>query len=277
MLEIGKFQKLQVLEKGAYGVILDGDDQGRLLLPLKECPADTEHGDQLEVFVYLDSEGDPVPTLRRPAAQLGQVAWLKVVSVSNVGAFVDWGLTKDLFVPYAEQQHKLIEGRHTLVKVYMDNQGRLAGSTRVDHWIKDDAQGFKQGDKVSLIIADRTELGFKAIVNHEYWGLLYSNELYQKVNKGQEINGYVKQAREDGRLDLTLSKPGFSKDRIQSVTDAILSALEDNNGFITLTDKSPPPEIYAAFGVSKKVFKQAVGSLYKQRLISLEATGIRKN
>ncbi|MEP4148429.1 MAG: S1-like domain-containing RNA-binding protein [Halioglobus sp.] len=277
MLEVGKFQKLQILEKGAYGVILDGQDQGRLLLPLIQCPEDANPADELEVFVYLDSEGDPVPTTYRPAAELGQVAWLKIVSVSNIGAFADWGLNKDLFIPFAEQQHKLIEGRQALVKIYLDNQGRLAGSTRVDHWIKDDAAGFKRGEKVSLMIADRTELGFKAIVNHEYWGLLYSNELYQKVSKGQQIEGYVKQVREDGRLDLTLSKPGFSKDRIQGVTDAILAALEDNNGFITLTDKSPPPEIYAAFGVSKKVFKQAVGSLFKQRLITLEKTGIRKN
>ena len=142
--------------------------------------------------------------------------------------------------------------------------------------LKDDAQGFKRGDKVKLIIADRTELGFKAIVNHQYWGLLYSNELFQKVRKGQQIEGYIKQARDDGRLDLTLTKPGFSKDRIKNVNDAILAALEDNDGFITVTDKSPPEEISAAFGVSKKVFKQAVGSLYKQRLISLEKSGIRK-
>ncbi len=277
MLKIGKYQKLQMLEKGAYGVILDGKDRGRLLLPLNQCPDNAAPGDELEVFVYLDSEGDPVPTTHRPAAELGQVAWLEVVSLSTVGAFVNWGLSKDLFIPFAEQQHKLTEGRHTLVKIYLDNQGRLAGSTRVDHWIKDDAQGFKRGDKVKLIIADRTELGFKAIVNHQYWGLLYSNELFQKVRKGQQIEGYIKQARDDGRLDLTLTKPGFSKDRIKNVNDAILAALEDNDGFITVTDKSPPEEISAAFGVSKKVFKQAVGSLYKQRLISLEKSGIRKN
>ncbi|MEH6585885.1 MAG: S1-like domain-containing RNA-binding protein [Halioglobus sp.] len=277
MLQIGKLQTLEVLETGIHGAILDGSDRGRLVLPINQCPQSVAAGDMLEVFIYLDAEGDPVPTTRPPGAQLGEVAWLEVVSISNIGAFVDWGLAKDLFIPFAEQQHKLTEGRFTLVKVYLDNQGRLAGTTRMDHWIQDDAQGLKSGDKVSLMIADRTEMGFKAIVNNEYWGLLYSNEVYQKIRKGQQIDGYIKQLRDDGKLDLTLNKPGFSKDKIQSVTDAILESLQSNDGFIAITDKSPPPEIYAAFGVSKKIFKQAVGALYKQRLISLESTGIRKN
>ena len=275
MLQIGKRQTLRVLEKGAYGLILDGMDRGRLVLSLRDSPENLSPGDDIEVFIYIDSEGDPVPTIQQPAAELGQVAWLEVVTVNNLGAFVDWGLSKDLFIPFAEQQHKLSQGRKTLVKVYLDNQGRLTGSTRIDHWIKDDAQGFSVGEKVQLTIADKTELGFKAIVNHQYWGLLYSNELYQKVRKGQEVDGYIKRVREDGRLDLSLQKPGFSKDKIQTVSDEILSQLRDSNGFLPMTDKSPPPEIYAAFGVSKKVFKQAVGALYKQRQITLEKNGIR--
>ena len=275
VLNIGRYNKLQVLEVGTYGAILDGGLQRRLLLGLLQCPEGIAAGDRLEVFVYLDSQGDPVPTTRKPAAELGQVAWLEVVSTNDLGAFVDWGLPKDLFIPFAEQQHKLIKGRNALVKIYMDNQGRLAGSTRIDHWIKDEPQDLKQGEKVSLIISDKTELGFKAIINHECWGLLYSNELYTRIRKGQQMDGYVKQIREDGKVDLTLSQPGFSKDKIGGVTEMILASLEQNDGFLGMTDKSPPTEIYAAFGVSKKVFKQAIGALYKQRRITLEKEGVR--
>ncbi|MFT4519409.1 MAG: putative RNA-binding protein (virulence factor B family) [Halioglobus sp.] len=275
MLDVGQFNQLTVLEKGTHGAILDGGDAGRLLLPLSECPKTVAPGDQLNVFVYLDALRDAVPTTRQPAAQLGQVAWLEVVDVTDKGAFVDWGLPKDLFIPFGEQQHPLKKAHHTLVKVYLDNVGRLAGSTRIDHWINDDPRGLKLGEKVSLIVADQTELGFKAVINHECWGLLYANELYRRVKKGQSLDGYVKRIRDDGKVDLSLSPIGFSKDKIESVTDAILASLEKNDGFLALTDKSPPPEIYAAFGVSKKVFKQATGALYKQRRITFESAGIR--
>lgn len=275
MIDIGHFNQLKVLETGAHSAILDGDDRGRLLLPLSQCPEGLAPGEDIEVFIYLDAQGDPVPTTRRPAAELGQVGWLEIVDVTSHGAFADWGLPKDLFIPFAEQQHTLSKGRHTLVRVYQDNQGRLAGSTRVDHWIKDDARGLKQGQKVSLMIADQTELGYKAIVNHESWGLLYANELYRRVRKGQVLDGYIKRLREDGKVDLSLNQPGFSTGKMDSVSNQILAALQENDGFLALTDKSPPPEIYAAFGVSKKVFKQAVGALYKQRRITLESTGMR--
>jgi uncharacterized protein len=275
MLDIGQFNQLKVLEIGTHGAILDGDDSGGLLLTLQQCPEALAPGDDLEVFIYLDAEGDPVPTTRRPTALLGQVAWLEVVDVNSLGAFVDWGLPKDLFIPFAEQQHTLGKGSHTLVWVYQDNQGRPTGSTRIDHWIKDDSRGLKEGEKVSLVIADKTELGFKAVINHTYWGLLYGNELYRTIRKGLAIDGYIKRIREDGKIDLSLDQAGFSKDKIEIVTNAILASLRENDGFLAFTDKSPPPEIYAAFGVSKKVFKQAIGALYKQRRIALEGTGIR--
>jgi predicted RNA-binding protein (virulence factor B family) len=275
MCDIGRFNELKVLEVGHYGVILDGGKTGRLTLSLKQCPASPTPGDIINAFIYLDTQGDPVPTTLRPAAELGQVAWLEVVEVNNLGAFADWGLTKDLFIPFAEQQYPLKKGGHTLVRVYLDNQGRLAGSTRIDHWIDDSSTSLKQGERVSLIIADKTELGFKAVINHECWGLLYGNELYRRIRKGQVMDGYIKQIREDGRIDLSVTQPGFSKEKMDGISTVILAALEENDGFLALTDKSPPPEIYAAFGVSKKVFKQAIGALYKQRRISLEDTGIR--
>ena len=275
MLDIGHYNQLTVLDTGAHGVILDGKNRGRLLLPQAQCRQALAAGDSIEVFIYLDAQGDPVPTTRRPAAELGQVAWLKVIEVNELGAFVDWGLPKDLFIPFAEQQHSLRKGGHTLVRVYRDNQGRLAGSTRIDHWIKDAVQGLEHGDKVELLIADKTEMGYKAVINHQYWGLLYSNELYQRVRKGLALEGYISRIRKDGKADLTLNAPGFSRDKMEDISNAILAALNDNDGFLALTDRSPPPEIYALFKVSKKVFKQAIGALYKQRRIALESTGIR--
>ncbi|MDG2045695.1 MAG: S1-like domain-containing RNA-binding protein [Halioglobus sp.] len=275
MLHIGQLNSLNVLEVGTHAAMLDGYQSGRLPLSLQQCPEGLAADDELEVFIYLDAAGNPVPTTLCPAAHLGQVAWLEVVEANDLGAFAHWGLPKDLFIPFAEQKYALNKGAYTLVRVYQDNKGRLAGSTRLDYWISDDSQGLHQGDKVSLIIGDKTELGFKAIINHTCWGLLYENELHRKIRKGLIIDGYIKQVRTDGKVDLTLDQPGFSTDKIDIVSSAILASLKDNDGFIGLTDKSPPPEIYTAFRVSKKVFKQAVGALYKQRRITLEASGIR--
>ncbi len=273
--EIGRFHSLEILELGAHSAILDGGDWGRLSIDRRLCPDTVRPGDSLEVFSYLNSSGQPAVTTEKPAAQLGEVAWVEVVEVNDLGAFVDWGLPRDLFVPFAEQQHLLKKGGHTLVMVYLDNQGRLTGSTRVDHWIDDSSAALSQGQKVSLIVAERTELGYKAIINHQCWGLLYSNELYQRVRKGQVLTGFVQRIRSDGRIDLSLNQPGFNKTKIDRVSAKILERLEDNDGFLPLTDKSPPREIYAVFGVSKKVFKQAIGALYKQRIITLDADGIR--
>jgi len=211
---------------------------------------------------------------QQPLAQPGQVAWMEIVTVNQLGAFAAWGLPKDLFIPFAEQQHALRKGQHALVRVYQDNQNRFAGSTRIDHWIKDDASGLSAGEQVSLVIADRTELGFKAIINHHCWGLLHGNELFRTLSTGQVTEGYIKQIRPDNKIDLILDKPGFSKSRIDSLGQRIISQLQASGGHLALTDKSPPEEIYATFGVSKNVFKQAIGALYKQRLISLESTGI---
>ena len=188
---------------------------------------------------------------------------------------MDWGLSKDLFIPFAEQHHPLKPGNLTIVKVYLDNQGRPAGSTRIDHWIEDMATGLKVGEKVSLLVAEQTELGFKAIINHQFWGLLYSNELYRRIRRGQALDGYIQRIRDDGKIDLSLNQPGFNNSKIDGVAQKIVSQLNENSGFLGLTDKSPPPAIYAAFGVSKKVFKQAIGALYKARKITIEAEGIR--
>lgn len=274
MFQPGKFNQLRVTARRSDGLVLDGGKYREVLLA--ENPGDNHYkvGDEINVFVYLNSAGGWAATTRKPRVEMDQVAWLEVVDVSDLGAFADWGLPKDLFIPFAEQQHPLRKGQHTLVKVYLDNQNRIAGSTRIDHWIRDDASGLHVGDRVSLVIADKTELGFKAVINHRSWGLLYANELYRRVRKGQVMDGYIKRVRADDKIDLSLSKPGFDRGKINEVGERILNELQLSGGFLPVTDKSPPPEIYATFGVSKKVFKQALGALYKQRRVSLDASGV---
>ncbi len=269
MIEIGRLNQLEITEIRDTGLVLAAGGARTLFLPIEQVDRQYQPGDTLAVFVFVDAEGNPVATTQRAAAELGQVAWLEIVEVNDLGAFADWGLPKDLFIPFAEQQHTLRKGQYALVRIYTDKQGRLAGSTRIDHWVKDDASDLTAGDTVSLMIADETELGVKAIINHRSWGLLYRNELFRKLRKGQQVTGYIKQVRADDKIDLTLEKPGFSKNRLDNLGQRIIEQLEAGGGQLALTDKSPPDAIYATFGVSKKVFKQALGALYKQRRITL--------
>ncbi|MGZ8224864.1 MAG: CvfB family protein [Methylobacter sp.] len=297
MINIGKINKLKVVKRQGANIYLDSETSGTVLLADKKLPENCQVGDVLEVFVYVDYEipiclsaGEPVvsrsdarqpnlwerhlaATTKTPLAQVGDIAWLKVVSLNYVGAFLDWGLPKDLLVPFSEQHHEMSVGKYYLVKVFLDDKKRIAATTKIDSLISDESVYFKAGQKVSLLIADKTELGVKAIVDNTHWGMLYQNELFQPVTKGQKIEGYIKQVRDDHKIDLTLYQPGYGK--VGSLTDNILVRLQENNGMMMLSDKSPPEAIYAAFGVSKKVFKQAIGALYKKKLISIDKSSIR--
>ncbi len=273
MINIGKINKLNVVKQQGANVYLDDGTSGKVLLADKKLPANCQLGDTLEVFVYVDSEGHLAATTKKPLAEVGDIAWLKVVSLNYVGAFLDWGLPKDLLVPFSEQYHEMEVGRSYLVKVFLDEQSRIAATTKIDKLLSDEALDFEVGQKVSLIIADKSDLGVKAIINNSYWGMLYENELFQAVRKGQKLDGYIKQIREDRKIDLSLHQPGYGK--VVALTDRIIAKLKTNNGVLTLSDKSPPEAIYAAFGVSKKVFKQAIGALYKQQLITIDESGIK--
>ena len=273
MLNIGKINKLNVVKKQGADVYLDNGTSGKVLLADKKMSATCQVGDTLEVFVFVDSEGHLAATTKIPFAQVDDIAWLKVVSLNYVGAFLDWGLPKDLLVPFSEQHHEMEVGRSYLIKVFLDDKNRIAATTKIDRFINDESVDFEVGQKVSLIIAEKTELGFKAIVNNTHWGLLYQNELFQALRKGQKLDGYIKKIRDDQKIDLSLHHPGYGK--VVSLTDNILIKLKENDGVLMLSDKSPPEAIYAAFGVSKKVFKQAIGALYKKKLITLDKNGIR--
>jgi len=273
MLNIGKINKLNIVKKQGADVYLDNGTSGKVLLADKKLRENCQVGDTLDVFVYVDSEGHLAATIKTPLAQVDEIAWLKVVSLNYVGAFLDWGLPKDLLVPFSEQHHEMEVGRSYLVKVFLDDKNRIAATTKIDRFIADESVDFEVGQKVSLIIAEKTELGFKAIVNNTHWGLLYQNELFQPLRKGQKLDGYIKKIRDDLKIDLSLHHPGYGK--VVSLTDNILIRLKENDGVLMLSDKSPPEAIYAAFGVSKKVFKQAIGALYKKKLITLDKNEIR--
>jgi len=262
MINIGKINKLKVVkQQGADVYLADSISGKKVLLADSKLPATCQVDDTLDVFVYVDSEGHLAATAKKPLAEVGDIAWLKVVSLNYVGAFLDWGLPKDLLVPFSEQHHEMEVGRSYLVKVFLDDKNRIAATTKIDKFLSDESVDFEVGQKVSLIIADRSDLGVKAIINNSHWGMLYENELFQPVRKGQKMEGYIKQVREDLKIDLSLHQPGYGK--VVSLTDNIMAKLKANNGVLMLSDKSPPEAIYAAFGVSKKVFKQAIGALYK--------------
>ncbi|NOR71455.1 MAG: GntR family transcriptional regulator [Methylomarinum sp.] len=269
MIEIGKFNKLKIIKQYAKDIHLDGGELGAVLLPATEAPQDYKVGDELNVFVYVGSKDVLQATTRMPHAQVDDIAWLKCVSVSDAGAFLDMGLAKDLLLPYSEQTQKVVEGRSCLVKLFLDDDNRIVASMLLDEFIQEEAFYLKEGEKVDLVIADETDLGRKAIINNEYWGVLYKNEIFQKLRKGQKITGFVKKVREDNRIDLVLQVAKYA-DKVDSVTAKILDKLKSQGGVILVNDKSHPDLIYKTFGVSKKVFKQSIGTLYKKRIILIE-------
>jgi len=274
MLKIGKFNKLKIIRQYAKDIYLDGGDSVEVVLVKADAPRQCNIGDEFNVFVYGDLKEGFQATLQIPFAQVDDVAWLKVKEVNDTGAFLDWGLTKDLLLPYGEQTQKVVVGRSCLVKLFLDESNRIAASMLLDDFIQEEAFYFKQGEKVDLVIADETDLGRKAIVNNEFWGVLYQNEIFQKLRKGQKTTGYIKKVREDNKLDLVLQVAKYG-DKVDTVTEKILAKLESQGGVILINDKSHPDDIYRAFGVSKKVFKQSIGGLYKKRIIAIDKAGIR--
>lgn len=273
MIEIGKINRLTISKKLDNQCYLDGGELGELVL-VDIANAARQIGDNVEVFVYIDGKNQTVATTQKPKAQVDEVAWLKVVSLSHAGAFLDWGLPKDLLLPFSEQKGKLVEGRSCLVRLFLDENNRIAASMLLDDFIQDEAFYYKEGQAVELIIADFTELGFKAVVDHKYWGVLYKNEVFQPLKRGQQLTGHIKKVRPDHRLDLILGQEKYGE-KVDATSAKILAVLAKHGGHIALTDKSPPEMIYDTFGVSKKVFKQAIGGLYKQRKIVIEEKGIR--
>ena len=252
---------------------MDGGSDGEILLSRRFASPQTKVGAEAEVFVYIESDGHLAATTHAPLAQVGDIAWLKVVSVNRIGAFLHWGMPKDLLLPGHEQMHDLRSGDYCMVKIYIDDQHRITASEHLNDFLAETTDAYRTGQKVSLLIGDTTPLGVRAVVDNRFWGLIYADEIYTPIEQGQRLDGFVKKLREDGKLDVTLNQAGFA--RVGSSADTILDKLKQHKGYLPFTDKSPPEAVYATFGVSKKVFKQAIGTLFKQRRIVIEKDGIR--
>ncbi|MBQ0021578.1 MAG: GntR family transcriptional regulator [Bacteroidales bacterium] len=277
MIELGKTNTLTVVKSVDFGLYLDGGPEiGNILLPSRYVPQGTNIGDAIDVFLYLDMEEKIIATTEKPLAQVGDFAYLEVAWVNNFGAFLHWGLMKDLFVPFREQKMKMVKGNSYIVHVHLDEDSyRIMASAKVDRYIDNSFAPYRVGDEVDILVWQKTELGLKVIVNNRYAGLLYDDQIFCNLRTGDRTKAYVSQIRPDGKLDLRLSRPG--QGAVQDFSDTLLQYIKDNGGHTALGDKSPAEDIYEVFGVSKKVFKKAVGDLYKRRLITIQPDGLRLN
>ena len=274
MAAIGELNELEVVKTVDFGVYLDGGTHGEILLPKRYITGECQPGSRIQVFIYLDSEDRLIATTEKPYAMVGEFALMKVIAITSIGAFLDWGLSKDLLVPFREQQVKMEAGKSYLVYVYLDDESqRIVATSRLDKCLDNIPVDYEQGEEVDLIIARRTDLGYKAIIDNSHWGMLYHNELFRLLKTGDKLKGYIKLVRPDEKIDLCLERPGFEK--IDGISRNILNKLKAANGFLPYNDKSNPEVIADQFNTSKKNFKKAIGILYRERLINIDDTGIK--
>ena len=275
-IRLGDYNRMTVVKTVDFGVYLDGGEEGEVLLPARYVPDGCKEGDELEVFVYLDNEERLVATTQTPLAKVGDFACLEVSWVNEYGAFLNWGLMKDLFCPFREQKMKMEKGKRYIVHVHIDNEShRIVASAKVERYFDPSFPPYRYGDEVSLLVWQKTDLGFKVIVDNRYAGLVYSNQIFREIRTGDRMKGYIEAVREDGKIDVMLQPTGWRMTK--ETADVLLDYLETHQGVCRLTDKSPAEDIYQAFQVSKKSYKKAVGDLYKRRLITIEEDCIRLN
>ncbi len=276
MIRLGKYNDLvafRMTPQGLYLVDEDEEEDEEILLPTKYIPEGIKHGDRITVFVYLDNEERFVATTLKPKATRHEYAYLRVKSNSKYGSFLDWGISKDLFVPFREQLQPMEEGEAYVVYIYLDEEtDRLVATSKLRGFINREKPELETGQEVDILVWSKTEMGLKCIINNEYEGLLYANELFENLKIGSKKKAYVKRIRADFKIDLTMNKIGIQQ--MESSAQAILNLLERNNGFTRISDKSAPEVIYAALGMSKKNFKRAAGTLYKNRLIEIKPDGL---
>ena len=274
MVKVGNTNRLKIVKDLDFGVYLDGGNGLEILLPARYVPKNVKPGDEIDVFIYHDNEGRLIATTVMPRAQVGEFQFMEVKSVNDMGAFLEWGIMKDLLVPFKEQKMAMREGKWYLVYVHLDHiTGRIVASARIDKYLDNTIPDYTFNQEVDLLVADDTEIGYKVIINNLHWGLVYHNEVFQRLEKGDRMKGYIKEVRDDEKIDVSLSPLGYQK--VDGIAKVILDALKIQNGFIAVHDKSEPELIYSLFRCSKKAFKQAVGALYKQKIVTIEPDGIR--
>lgn len=264
---------MKVLRTVDFGVYLDDGSEG-ILLPKRFVPPGTKDGDELKVFVYHDGEDRIIATTQQPKGILGDIVKLRTISVTPQGAFLDWGLMKDIFVPKSKQQTTMLPNGEYLVKIYLDEQtGRIAATEKLEPFLSNDVLTVKELELVDLIVYRRTDIGYVVIINNKHTGVLHFNEIYRNITTGDKFSGFIKKIYPDNKIDVAAGKPGYA--RVEDETEKILRLLKENDGYLPYYDKSDPEEIYNFFGMSKKTFKMTIGNLYKQRVISFEKTGIK--
>ncbi|MGL5684078.1 MAG: CvfB family protein [Marinifilaceae bacterium] len=274
MIELGKHNKLKVVKIVDFGVYLDGEEWGEVLLPNETVPEGCAVEDEIDVFIYFDSEDRIIATTSTPTICIDEFAYMDIVSLSSIGAFADWGLRKDLLIPFREQRSPLKVGQSAIVYAYLDkNSDRIVGSTKIDKFLDQVPPEYKIGEEVNLMIARKSNLGYNVIINNRHWGLIHHNDIFTRLAIGDKVKGYIKNVREDEKIDVLLQAPGYEK--IDPLANTILSRLQEQGGTIHCSDKTDAEEIYAQFACSKKSFKKALGTLYKQGRIIINETDIR--
>ena len=272
-IELGKYNQLKIVKEVDFGLYLDGGEEGEILLPARYVPYNYEIGQEIEVFIYLDNEERLVATTLKPYVQVGEFAYLQVSWVNQYGAFLDWGLMKDLFCPFREQKRKMEVGRSYIIHTHIDNESfRIVASSKVEKYLSPEKPPYAPDDEVSLLVWQHTNMGYKVIIDNKYQGLVYDNQVFRVLEIGDSLKGYIMQVREDGKVDVALQRSG--RQQTLGFADTLLKYMERNGGRCYLHDKSPAEEIYDRFKVSKKVFKKAVGDLYKRRLIEITDHGL---
>lgn len=273
MIKLGDYNTLEVVKSVDFGLYLDGGEEGEILLPTRYVPKGTRIGDELTVFIYLDQDERPVATTVTPLAKVGDFAYLEVAWVNEYGAFLNMGLMKDLFCPFREQKMRMKQGEKYIVYVKIDEDSyRMMATAKVDRYLSDERPPYKHGDEVDILVWQKTNLGFKVIVDNQYQGLLYENQVFRYLHTGDRTKAYIDHIRQDNKIDLTLQPTG--RKHTEEFSEILLQYLKDNNGHCDLGDKSPSELIQDRFKVSKKTFKKAIGDLYKQRLITIGEDGI---
>ncbi|PXY01247.1 GntR family transcriptional regulator [Marinifilum breve] len=271
---IGQYAELKVAKLVDFGVFLEGEDEALILLPNQYVPPKTQIDDKIKVFIYRDSEDRIIATTLKPKAIVGEFAVLKVKSVTNVGAFLDWGLAKDLLVPFSEQRDKMQVDLSYLVYIYLDNAtGRIVATAKIERILRDNEVSYKEGDEVDILVGKRSELGFQVLINDDALGMVYKNEVFGHLKIGDQRKAYIKKIRRDGKIDVSLQQQGYVNE-VPKSGQQILDLLKEEEGFLPLNDKSSPEDIYYSLKMSKKNFKKAIGLLYKQKLITIEDAGI---
>ena len=272
---MGDYNVMKVIKEKSMGVFLDDGDEG-ILLPKRFVPPNTRIGNELKVFLYHDGEDRPIATTQKPFGKLGDIVKLKAVAVTNQGAFLDWGLMKDLFIPKSKIKNYMIPNGEYLVKIVMDEKtGRLAATEKLEAFLSNENLTVKEKDTVDLIVYRRTDIGYEVIINNIHKGVLHNNEIYRNIAIGDRFPGFIKNILPENKIDVAAGKPGYN--RVEDETEKIIRLLNENDGYLPYNDKSSPEDIYSFFGMSKKTFKMATGNLYKQHKISFTKTGIQWN